>query len=101
MAINFHGGNIPQGQTVGVNLLNKHKIRVGRSPQCDVPINDPLLSPIHCTVSKEDNHWMLADGNEHEHSATGTWVYLSHTTPIYNGMELRCGSTLFTVEIRR
>lgn len=101
MQINFHGGAIPQGKTVGLSLQNQPRVRIGKGPSCDVSFNDSLLSPIHCTITKEDSRWMLSDGSEYEPSGTGIWVYLSHTTQIYNGMELKCGSTLFTAEIRR
>ncbi|MEU0219576.1 FHA domain-containing protein, partial [Streptomyces sp. NPDC006265] len=46
----------------GVHLLHGGEIRVGRSADADVPLDDPDVSRIHCTVTvSADGHVAVAD----------------------------------------
>lgn len=75
-----------------------NRVRVGRHPMCEVPIEDGLISKVQLTVRYEqDNGWVLVDGDlDHQRGSTnGTWVYLSDEFEIYNGMIFKVNSTLF------
>ena len=58
------------------------KIYIGRDNCCNIFVNDPLLSRIHCTIKyKEDGGWAIYDGkkdddeNQSQESTNGTWIY--------------------------
>ena len=45
------------------NPNTKGKICIGRDPECDIVIDDSLLSRVHCTIIYKDNvGWVLRDG---------------------------------------
>ena len=90
-----------------VNFLpTKSKIKIGRASNCEIVIDDILLSRIHCTIEYKNNiGWIIRDGyNKKENleetidnkcSTNGTWLYVLEDTPIYEGMILRCDNNLF------
>jgi pSer/pThr/pTyr-binding forkhead associated (FHA) protein len=61
----------------------KSAIRVGRSSDCEVAVDDNMLSRVHCTIEYRNNTgWVVTDGNllknkdgtnEIKHSTNGTW----------------------------
>ena len=76
----------------------ENRVRVGRHPMCEVPIEDGLISKVQLTVRYEANSgWVLVDGDlDHQRASTnGTWVYLSDEYEVYNGLVFKVNSTLF------
>ena len=69
---------------------DKERITIGRENNCDVEINDTLLSRIHCTIIYNDVlGWVLKDGKEDilwKNSTNGTWIFLMNETPIEDGI---------------
>ena len=90
-----------------VNFLpTKSKIKIGRASNCEIVIDDILLSRIHCTIEYKNNFGLIIrDGynnnkNNEESidikaSTNGTWLYAREDTPIYEGMILRSDNNLF------
>ena len=87
-------------------LPTKSKIKIGRSSNCEISIDDILLSRVHCTIQYQNNiGWIIRDGyNNKENgddsmdtkaSTNGTWLYTFEDTPIYEGMILRSDNNLF------
>ena len=68
--------------------LNK-EIVIGRTPDCDIRINDKLLSKnqasirfaehrvIEDGVAESQLTWILSDGFQGKPSTNGTWLYLN------------------------
>jgi pSer/pThr/pTyr-binding forkhead associated (FHA) protein len=64
-------------------MPTKSSIRIGRSPDCEISIEDNMLSRIHCTIEYRDNvGWLIRDGYlskykdgsyESKNSTNGTW----------------------------
>ncbi|WP_069173041.1 FHA domain-containing protein [Streptomyces griseus] len=65
----------------GVHLLHGGRIRIGRSAEADVPLDDPDVSRLHCAVTvSEDGGVSVADlGSTNGTSLDGTEV---HDTPV-------------------
>ena len=90
-----------------VNFLpTKSKIKIGRGLNCEIVIDDILLSRIHCTIEYKNNiGWIIRDGYRNKEnieesmdikaSTNGTWLYVFEDTPIYEGMILRSDNNLF------
>ncbi|CAG9326642.1 unnamed protein product [Blepharisma stoltei] len=77
--------------------VNSH-ILVGRSLNCNIKIEDPLLSKIQCSVFYNPvSGWTLMDGDvgSQKSSTNGTWLYLNEDFEIYNGMIFKSNQTLF------
>ncbi|CAG9321255.1 unnamed protein product [Blepharisma stoltei] len=76
-------------------------IRIGRTPNCEIQIDDTLISKIQCTIYYEDEKWILADGDLeiHKLSTNGTWLYLNESFEIYDGMVFKSNHTLFQAAI--
>mgnify|MGYP000929568544 CR=1 FL=1 len=61
------------------------EIVIGRTPDCDIRINDKLLSKNQAMVSFQQNlsasedegAWVLSDGFMGKPSTNGTWLYLN------------------------
>lgn len=97
--INFKmfSGNIKQ-----CNLTfspNKTPIIIGRSKDCDVIIEDKMLSRFHCSIEFRKDKWFVTDGylenNNIKKSTNGTWIYASEDTLISNGMIFKANNSLF------
>lgn len=90
-----------------INFLpTKSKIKIGRASNCEIVIDDILLSRVHCTIEyKNDLGWIIRDGYinkenveesiDNKGSTNGTWIYTFEDTPIYEGMILRYDNNLF------
>ena len=50
---------------------------IGRSPNCDIRIDDQLISKMQSTIKYEDGNWILEDGHDGKESTNGTWYYLN------------------------
>ena len=75
-------------------------VTVGRAPTCTVPVDDPLMSKVQCTLYySEASGWTLADGElQHQHPSTnGTWLYANEDFELYTGTILKFHQTLLQV----
>jgi len=74
------------------------EILIGRSPTCNIAINDKSLSAGHARVSFHHAQWWLEDLG----STNGTILNKNHiTTPtvIISGDQFKCGNTTFTLRV--
>ncbi|MBL1099550.1 FHA domain-containing protein [Streptomyces coffeae] len=78
----------------GVHLLHGGQVRVGRSADADVPLDDPDVSRLHCAVTvAEDGRVTVADlGSTNGTAADGAPVG-SHPVPLTPGALLRIGES--------
>lgn len=68
---------------------NKNQLMViGRSPNCDIRIEDELLSKMQSTIYFDQNAeaWVIEDGYQGKSSTNGTWLYLNEEVKIRSGM---------------
>jgi pSer/pThr/pTyr-binding forkhead associated (FHA) protein len=59
---------------------------IGRSPNCDIRIDDQLISKMQSTIKYENGNWVLEDGRDGKESTNGTWYYLNQEQDIQDGM---------------
>jgi len=77
------------------------KIVIGRTPDCEIRINDKLLSKNQAMIgfSEEENgQWILSDGCNGKPSTNGTWLYLNENFIMHPGMIFKANQTIFNVE---
>ena len=72
---------------------------VGRTPNCDIRIEDKLLSKAQATIKFDGSNWVLTDGFEGRESTNGTWLYLNEDCEIENGMVFKSNQTFFEATI--
>ena len=77
---------------------------LGRTPDCDIKINDKLLSKtqshIKIEYTENGNHkWILNDGNNGKPSTNGTWIYINEDLYMYDGMVFKANQTIFSVTL--
>jgi hypothetical protein len=75
------------------------EIHIGRTPECDIKINDKLLSKVQSTVVLEFDQagnfgWFLHDGYKSKPSTNGTWMYINDDTKIFDGMVFKANQTI-------
>lgn len=79
--------------------LKQESIVIGRSPSCDICIDDLYMSSKHAQLWNEDNEWYLADLN----STNGTFVngekLGEDSVALDNGDRIRIGQIEFTAVI--
>jgi len=104
----FGGSN--NGEIYEYNMkemdYGKKQMLMGRTPDCDVRINDKLLSKTQCHISlfyQDDNNfrWMLHDGCNGKPSTNGTWLYINEDMKIYDGMVFKANQTIFSVSMEK
>ena len=83
----------------GVHLLHGGQIRIGRSADADVPLDDPDVSRLHCAVTVEpDGSVLVAD----LHSTNGTAVdgtdLGEQPVPLRPGALLRIGESALALQ---
>ena len=99
--IKIFSGNIRHGQ-LSFNP-KQSPIIIGRSPDCDVIIEDSMLSRFHCTVefNENKNKWFIVDGvydkekKGIKNSTNGSWKYAFEDNLITNGMTFKANHNLF------
>lgn len=79
---------------------NKTRIFIGRDTECDIMINDLLLSRIHCTIEfQHDKGWYLHDGvreeSESKPSTNGTWLFLMEESKLTDEMIFKGNQNLY------
>lgn len=82
------------------NPEQTNKIYIGRDVECDIIIDDNLLSRIHCTLEFIDDIWMITDGKntddgKNKPSTNGSWLYLIEETEIYNEMIFKSNQNVY------
>ena len=68
--------------------FEEQEVVIGRSPNCDIRIDDELLSKVQATIRFDLTlrEWILEDGYSGKRSTNGTWLYLNEEIPIQSGM---------------
>lgn len=86
-------------------------ILIGRTPDCDVRINDKLLSKIQSHVKLQYNHnkndqqsqgllqWTLYDGYKGKSSTNGTWLYINEDSLLTDDVVFKANQTIFSCKI--
>ena len=82
--------------------LTGKRIIIGRTPDCDIKINDKLLSKCQASVSfvPDTQQWVLVDGFKNKPSTNGTWIYLNENFEMHTGMIFKANQTIFNVELK-
>ena len=72
---------------------------IGRSQDCDIIIDDNLLSRFHCTMEYRNGKWFIIDGYIDNgriiNSTNGTWIYAFEDILIKNKMIFKSNNHLF------
>jgi hypothetical protein len=81
-------------------LPEKSPITIGRSQDCEILIDDNMLSRVHCTIDFKNEKWYIIDGviNEEgniKNSTNGTWIYAFEDTLIKDKMTFKANHNLF------
>lgn len=71
------------------------KIRIGRAANCDIHLEDTLVSKRQSTIEFRTNAWILKDGDGCKTSTNGVWLYLSEPLEIETGMAFKSNHTVF------
>ncbi|MGW7055353.1 FtsK/SpoIIIE domain-containing protein [Streptomyces sp. NPDC054887] len=78
----------------GVHLLHGGQIRVGRSAEADVPLNDPDVSRLHCAVTlAQDGRVTVADLNSTNGTSLNGETLTAAAVPFPPGALLRVGES--------
>ena len=75
------------------------EIVIGRTPNCDIRIEDKLLSKAQATIKFDGQHWILIDGYDNRESTNGTWLYLNEDCEIEDGMIFKSNQTFFEAKL--
>lgn len=78
---------------------DQQELVIGRSPNCDIRIDDQLISKMQSTIKYEDGNWILEDGRDGKESTNGTWYYLNQEQPISDGMIFKQNQTFFVANL--
>ncbi|MET9700099.1 FHA domain-containing protein [Streptomyces sp. NPDC006529] len=78
----------------GVHLLHPGAVRIGRSADADVPLDDPDVSRLHCAVTvAEDGRVSVADLNSTNGTTLGGAPVTGTPVPLAPGTLLRVGES--------
>jgi len=80
----------------------QREILIGRTPDCDIKVNDKLLSKVQSYVKLQVEadgswQWVLHDGVRQKPSTNGTWIYINDDLPVFDGMVFKANQTIFSV----
>ena len=77
----------------------KSPFHIGRSEECEIVLNDNMLSRIHCSIEFKNNVWFINDGYENGgeiiKSTNGTWMYPDFDIKIEDKMVFKSNRNLF------
>jgi len=73
---------------------------IGRTPSCDIKIDDKLLSKMQAMIRQEQGEWVLYDGFQGRESTNGTWLYLNEDCEIEDGMVFKSNQTFFEATLQ-
>jgi predicted component of type VI protein secretion system len=90
-------GGPRSGEVFYSNGMDCDEIKIGRSPHCNVTIDDEVLSKYQCRIFYDFNTktWVLEDGSHHKKSLNGTWLYLNEEYSVTDQMVFKAHQTLF------
>lgn len=90
-------GGPRSGEVFYSNGMDWDEIKIGRSPHCNVTIDDEVLSKYQCRIYYDFNTktWVLEDGSHHKKSLNGTWLYLNEEYTVSDQMVFKAHQTLF------
>ena len=76
-------------------------INIGRNQNCDIIIEDMMLSKIQCCIeyNANDKCFYLNDGDGKKESTNGTWVFILNPTKITNNFMFKAEHTLFVANL--
>lgn len=72
------------------------EIIIGRTPNCDIRIDDKLLSKTQGHIKSINGVWYMIDGYGGKNSTNGTWMYLNEDFRIEEGMVFKANQTIFS-----
>lgn len=83
------------------------EITIGRAPECDIYINDKLLSKIQCHIkvvhdphNSNNYQWIIYDGKKGgQPSTNSTWLYISKDTRLFDGFTFKVNQTAFCCKL--
>ena len=99
----FGGTNNGEVYEYNINEMDggQRDINLGRTPECDIQINDKLLSKtqshikVEHTGDPQNYRWMLCDGIGGKPSTNGTWLYINEDLLLYEGLVFKANQTIF------
>jgi hypothetical protein len=76
-------------------------INIGRSENCDITIEDVMLSKIHTSIEykAKDKSFYLYDGDTKKESTNGTWVFILNPIQIKDNFTFKAEHTLFVANL--
>ena len=76
-------------------------INIGRNQNCDIVIEDMMLSKTQCHIeyNSNDRCFYLNDGDGKKESTNGTWVFILNPTKITNNFMFKAEHTLFLANL--
>lgn len=80
---------------------NNFYLNIGRNQNCDIIIEDMMLSKIQCRIEYNSNNkcFYLNDGDGKRESTNGTWVFILNPTKITNNFMFKAEHTLFLANL--
>ena len=84
-----------------VDISKNFMLNIGRNQNCDIIIEDMMLSKIQCRIeySLNDKCFYLYDGDGKKESTNGTWVFILNPTKITNNFMFKAEHTLFVANL--
>lgn len=86
------------GQPASLFRFKQAEITIGRDLECDVALDDALVSAHHARLSYHHGQWWVDDLN----STNGTYLNaekLLSSTVVISGDEIRCGDSVIFLQI--
>jgi len=86
---------------------DKAVVRLGRSNEAEVSINDNMLSRLHCYIEFDgrSNTWILFDGylseddGNRKPSTNGTWLYMKEDIEVTSHLIFKANHTVFKTHL--
>ena len=84
-----------------IDINKNFIINIGRNQNCDIIIEDMMLSKIQCRIEYNLNNkkFYLNDGDGKKESTNGTWVFILNPTKITNNFMFKAEHTLFVANL--
>lgn len=86
------------GRPASLFRFKQAEITIGRDIDCDVPLDDELVSAHHARLSYHHGQWWVDDLNSTNGTYLNTEKLLSPTVVI-SGDEIRCGESVVFIQI--
>lgn len=72
---------------------------IGRTPNCDIRIEDKLLSKTQAVIFYDGAHWVIRDGFQDKESTNGSWLYLNEDVEVQSGMVFKSNQSFFEARV--